>query len=100
MFALENKQVLVIGLSASGSAACRLLRERGAHVTAVDSLDIPEFREVAIELRKIGVAVEVGTNELPPRIFDLAVVTPEISDACSLVQALHRTEIPIIGELE
>jgi UDP-N-acetylmuramoylalanine--D-glutamate ligase len=100
MESLENKQVLVVGLSASGRAACRLLRDRGAHVTAIDSLDIPELREVSTELRAMGVAVELGILDLPRRIFDLAVISPEISDNGPFLQALKQTEIPIIGELE
>ena len=56
MVAVENKDVLVLGLGASGSAATGLLRGRGAAVVAIDSADTESLRREAEELRKLGAA--------------------------------------------
>jgi UDP-N-acetylmuramoylalanine--D-glutamate ligase len=60
MFALENKNVLVIGLGVSGVAATELLLSRGAKVVAVDSSNNEMLRKQAKELRGRGVHVELG----------------------------------------
>ena len=65
MFRLEDKDVLVIGLGLSGTAAARLLISRGARVTAMDNSDTPALRQEAAELRDLGVRVELELR-LPP----------------------------------
>lgn len=100
MHALKEKHVLVVGLSKSGRAACRLLRERGAAVTAIDRFDIPDLHEEAVALRKTGVDVKLGMIEAPSQPFDLAVVSPEVGQSSSVIRGLKQREIPIIGELE
>ena len=71
MFALENKNVLVIGLGLSGLAATELALLRGAKVTAVDSADSESLRKQAADLRARGVRVELGATKLPAGKFDL-----------------------------
>jgi UDP-N-acetylmuramoylalanine-D-glutamate ligase len=44
---LVNKNVLVAGLGVSGAAACDLLLNRGARVTAVDAGDNAALRATA-----------------------------------------------------
>jgi UDP-N-acetylmuramoylalanine--D-glutamate ligase len=100
MFALQNKQVLVAGLGASGVAACRLLRQRGANVLAADQADTPALQEQARELRSLGVDVELGVPLAPVRPFDLFVVSPGLDLRGDFIRDLQSRGTQIIGELE
>jgi UDP-N-acetylmuramoylalanine--D-glutamate ligase len=100
MFVIEDKSVLVIGLGLSGVAATELLLKRGAHVTAIDSVDNKSLREQAMKLRTRGVDVELGVLNVPPRHFDFAVVSPGVPLTHSLILEIYEREIPLIGELE
>lgn len=100
MFALENKNVVVIGLGASGLAASRLLHARGATVTALDQAATPGLDTQAAPLRTLGVHVELGAKFLPLGSFDLAVVSPGVPSSSALVREVAVRKIPLIGELE
>jgi UDP-N-acetylmuramoylalanine--D-glutamate ligase len=100
MFALENKNVLVIGLGVSGVAATELLLSRGAKVVATDSADSSALRDQAAELRERGAHVELGAAHLPLRQFDLAVVSPGVPLDNTLIAEVRAKRIPLIGELE
>jgi UDP-N-acetylmuramoylalanine--D-glutamate ligase len=119
MFALEDKNVLVIGLGVSGVAAAELLVARGARVVAVDSVDNAGSREAAARLRAHGVRVEVGVRKLlpftPPIVrahmrpvkvpapslaYDFAVISPGVPLDIPLVAEVRARKIPLIGELE
>src|SRR5258707_563376 len=100
MLNVTNKDVLVIGLGGRGRAACALLQRQGARVMAVDNNDTADLRVGADQLRPLGVEVALGISELPKRDFTLAVLSPAVPSNTLLVQALARTNIPLIGELE
>ena len=100
MIALQDKSVLVIGLGASGMAACRLLLKHGARVTAVDSADTATVQVQARELRTQGVTVRIGSNAPIAGEFDLAVISPGVPLDLPLVQDLRQRNVPLIGELE
>jgi hypothetical protein len=100
MVSLENKNVLVIGLGASGVAACTLLRERGANVVAVDSADTPRLRGAAAPLLANKVQVHLGASTLSSNGFDLAVVSPGVPWSNPILSRVSRSGVPIIGELE
>lgn len=100
MYVLQNKKVLVVGLGASGEAACHLLRHRGAHVTAVDGSKSPALTQKAADLRKLGVEVHLAAIGVPVGEFDLAILSPGIPLTSNLVQPLRDKRIPVIGELE
>ena len=100
MFALENKQVLVIGLGASGVAASELLRARGAAVTAVDNADTVALRQQAARLRELGVLALLGVALPPSQPFDLAILSPGIQSGNRLVAEVAQRGVPVISELE
>jgi UDP-N-acetylmuramoylalanine--D-glutamate ligase len=97
---LENKDVLVIGLGGRGRAACELLRRHGARVFGVDSADTEDLRESADRLRPLGVEVALGVSSPPQRQFSLAVVSPAVPRKQQLLEAIAKTNVPMIGELE
>src|SRR5579859_2237571 len=100
MFALENKEVLVIGLGGRGRAACELLCRQGAKVVVVDSGDNPDLRENAEKLRPLGVEVFLGASSCPRGNFSLAVLSPTVPPMAPLVQTVVRSRLPLISELE
>ena len=100
MFNPSGKRVLVIGLGASGQAACRLLLRRQAHVTALDAANTPGLRQAAAQLQPLGVQVELGAAHLPADDWDLAILSPGVASASEWVQALRGRGVPVISELE
>jgi UDP-N-acetylmuramoylalanine--D-glutamate ligase len=100
MFILAQKRALVIGLGASGQAAARLLRVRGATVTALDQATSASLQEQADSLTSLGVQVELRATTLPPHPFDLAVISPGVPVNSPLGLAVQERNIPLIGELE
>ena len=63
---LAGQRVLVAGLGVSGPPAARVLTAHGARVTAVDSRDDAERRELAGQLAELGIEVLLGADhELP-----------------------------------
>ena len=100
MITLEHKNVIVLGLGKSGLAAAELLRERGANVIAVDSADTPDLQRDAARLKTLGIAVELGTEEVPGMNFDLAVVSPGVPWSNPVLQELNYRKVQIIGEFE
>ena len=99
MVTLENKNVLVVGLGASGKAACELLLRKGARVSAVDDSRNEELERDAAALKGRGVRVELG-GKVPAESFDLAVVSPGVPWTSPSLKALAEAKTHIIGELE
>jgi UDP-N-acetylmuramoylalanine--D-glutamate ligase len=100
MLELQNKQVLVIGLSGRGWAACEFLRRSGAKVVGVDNANNQDLRHRADRLRPLGVEVVLGATAPPEREFSLAVLSSSLAANTPLVEAVHRSKVPLISELE
>lgn len=98
MHELKNKRVLVVGLGASGSSACRLLIGVEAKVTAVDGADTEELREQADKLRALGAEVRLGVTKVTSK-FDLIVASPGVSSSSPLLKGLFEST-RVISELE
>ena len=63
---LAGLHVLVAGLGITGQSVITLLVSHGASVTALDSRDDAERRDLAGRLAMDGVAVRLGPAELGP----------------------------------
>jgi UDP-N-acetylmuramoylalanine--D-glutamate ligase len=100
MLDLANKQVLVIGLGRPGQAACEFLRRNGARVTGVDQANTQDLRNGAEKLRPLGVEVTLGVSVPPERDFSLAVLSSALPVNIPLLEAIRRTRVPVISELE
>jgi UDP-N-acetylmuramoylalanine--D-glutamate ligase len=100
MLELQNKQVLVIGLSGRGWAACEFLRRSGARVVGVDNANNQDLRHRADRLRPLGVEVVLGASAPPQGDFSLAVLGSSLPANAPLVDAVHRSKVPLISELE
>ena len=82
MLELQNKQVLVIGLSSRGWAACEFLRRSGAKVVGVDHADSHDLRRGADRLRPLGIEVALGVSAPPEREFNLAILSSALPKRC------------------
>jgi UDP-N-acetylmuramoylalanine--D-glutamate ligase len=100
MLRLENKQVLVIGLGRSGQAACEFLRRRGARVTAVDRANTQSLQNGVSKLRPLGVQIALGVSTPPQGDFSLAVLSSALPVNVPLVEAVRRSKVPLVSELE
>jgi UDP-N-acetylmuramoylalanine--D-glutamate ligase len=100
MLELASKQVLVIGLSSRGWAACEFLRRRGAKVVGVDKANNYDLRHRADRLRPLGIEVVLGASAPPAGDFSLAVLGSSLPVNTPLIDAVHRSKVPLISELE
>src|SRR5215510_6780954 len=100
MQGLENKRVLVIGLGASGLAACDLLQRRGAKIVAVDSADTSLLRDHSALMRARGIQVELNATKPPAAPFDFTVMSPGVPTEILLAREASERGIPILSELE
>ncbi len=100
MLDLENQQILVIGLGGRGQAACEFLRRSGAKVMGVDLANNKDLRHGADRLRPLGIEVALGVSVPPERGFSLAVLSSALPLNTPLVEAMRRSKVPLISELE
>lgn len=91
MIDLKGKRVVVVGLGASGLAACRLLVARGAHVVATDQRQVALPDDLAVEAVLGRHAALDGA--------DLVVVSPGVPMFPELAAALARGA-RVWGEIE
>jgi UDP-N-acetylmuramoylalanine--D-glutamate ligase len=101
----DGQGVVVVGLGMTGQSAISLLAGRGASVTAVDSRDDAERRELAERLRKDGVQVRLGAAELGPEASvppgtALVVTSPGLRPDTPLLARTVAAGIDVIGDVE
>ena len=98
---VKGKRAVVIGLGASGVAACKLLVSRGAQaVIGTDSKPREKMEAQAAELEKAGVSLALGGHaEARIAEADLVVMSPGVPMFDELAAA-ERSQIPIWGEIE
>jgi len=87
---LAGKKVVMVGMGKSGTAAVKLLLERGAKVRAVD-----EKPHAAV----LGIAVEPQV-EKSFEGAELVVISPGVPADLDLFQPVRARGVPVIGELE
>ena len=100
MFDLRGKEVVVVGLGTSGSAAARLAVARGARVIGTDGKSVEALGATATELTKLGVDVRGGAIDAADfSKADLVVVSPGVPSFDKLDVAEKKGK-KIIGEVE
>lgn len=88
----------VAGLGVSGTAAARVLAERGERVVVVEAVEGERQRIVAAELARLGVEVRFGPMELPDGVTRL--VTTGWAPHHPLIAAAEAAGVEIVGEVE
>jgi len=97
-FSVRGMRAVVVGGGASGTAAARLLAERGASVTLTD---VRAAIDSQVALQAAGVALVLGSN--PAALAagaDLVVLSPGVPITQPAVAAARRAGVPVIGEIE
>ncbi len=96
---LRGKNVLVVGLGKSGTAAARLLVEKGARVSIVDQRRASDLKAFTKEL-PASVKRIFGQKSFSADGHDLVILSPGVRwDHPSLVSA-RKKKIPVWPELE
>jgi UDP-N-acetylmuramoylalanine--D-glutamate ligase len=94
---LTNRKIVVVGLDASGLAACSLLHRRGARVSAIASSSEKPSQKGTAELKVLGISL---VTEKDLKGFDLAVHSSQTSPRDSALIALGAAGVPVISDLE
>ena len=77
----ENKRVLIVGVGKSGQSAMKLLKEKGCEIAVYDD------------------KIKRTRKNLNGK-FDMAILSPGISDGCAAVKYINENSIPAITEIE
>lgn len=94
------KNILVVGLAKSGSAAAKLFHDSGINVK-VNDLKADENDHYLQELKSLGISVVTGSHPLDMLDnVDLVVKNPGIPYENPLLEEALNREIPIITEVE
>ncbi len=97
----RDQRVAVLGLGRSGEAAARLLADRGARVTTLESGEAAAFASKAAALNALGVETIFGAAaDTHDAAFDLAVISPGLDPAAPLAQNLLARGVRTIAEIE
>jgi UDP-N-acetylmuramoylalanine--D-glutamate ligase len=102
---LAGRAVVVAGLGITGQSVSSLLASQGASVTALDSRDDAERRDVADRLAKEGVATRLGPAQLGPGASvppgtALVVTSPGLRPDTPLLASAVAAGIEVIGDVE
>jgi UDP-N-acetylmuramoylalanine--D-glutamate ligase len=98
---VPGRQVVVVGLAASGVAAAKVLRDRGARVRVTEVRSRDEMEERAREAELAGIDVLAG-GHLPEHLegADLVVTSPGVPERSEILREARRRRIPVWSELE
>ncbi len=98
--ALNDKQVLVIGLGATGLSALRWLQGQGARLSVADTRESPPGLEaIRTEMPDVNVLLGALSAELLLK-QDLIVISPGLSVQEPALQQAIAHKIPVIGDVE
>ncbi|MGD8992684.1 MAG: UDP-N-acetylmuramoyl-L-alanine--D-glutamate ligase [Desulfobacterales bacterium] len=98
---MKDKNVIVVGLGRTGLAAARFLHQQGARIMATDTADESALGDAAVQLRNIGVDVELGAHR--SQVFqesDLIVVSPGVSHTIAPIAQARARGVEVVGEVE
>lgn len=97
---LSGKRVVVVGLGASGIAAAKLCRARGAVTIGMDAMARAKASAGVLALEREGVELALGGNDATDlEKADLVVVSPGVPSFAELENAEKRG-VEVIGEVE
>ena len=98
--ALENRNVVVLGLGLTGLSAARWAARRGARVTVADTRsDPPRAAELASQLAAVPFVGGPFTDDTFAGA-DLVVISPGIAKALPPIQAAVARGVELVGDVE
>ena len=98
---LKNKEVVVVGLGASGVAALRLLKRQGAKARATEVSAKDSVACLAEGLRREGFFIETGRHtEAFLKGASLIVTSPGVADSSFVIRWAGKNNVKVIDEIE
>lgn len=98
---LAHKNILIVGLGASGIAAARFLNNKGARVTVTDMAPEKELAERVALARQMGIRTELGGHDIASfENADLIVISPGVPHTIPPIQHARTKGVPVWGEIE
>jgi len=101
MLELKNKQITVVGVGRSGTAAAKLLVREGARVTLTDNKTDRELGYYLDQLKGTEMRFHLGGHD--PKDFleaDLIVLSPGVKIDIEPIRIARGQGVPIMGEME
>ncbi len=97
---LQNRRFSVIGAARSGLAVAALLQRHGARVFVSDSAPAGRKSEALAELKRLGIAHELGGHS--PRVLeaDTIVISPGVPSDAPVVRDARSHGVQVLSELE
>ncbi len=98
---LNHKNILIVGLGISGTAAARFAKNRGGIVTITDIAKEDALSDYLPDVHKLDVKTELGQHN--PETFenaDLIVLSPGVPHTIFPIKRAKEKGIPILGEIE
>lgn len=101
MMELAGRNILVVGLGASGCEAAAVAGRLGASVVAVDRSRTPSRMDRVGVLESLGVEVRLGVS-VPGDLsrFELVVASPGVPDSSEVLTEARRKDVRVWSELE
>ena len=98
---ITGRNILIVGLGKSGTAACQTMLDLNANVTVQDKRSERDFDPSFINYLR-GRGVTCYFDEIPPDmgIFDMIILSPGASPELSFVEKAKERGAEITGELE
>lgn len=98
---VRDRTVVVVGLAASGLAAARVLRERGADVRVTEVRPREEVADEAEAAERLGAEVLAGGHAPEDlRGADLVVTSPGVPEEASVLAWARDRGVPVWSEIE
>ena len=94
----KNRKVVVIGLDASGTAACQLLKKAGAQVLGVDVPSENPSQKQTSELHALGIKI-ISEKDVPAKV-DFVVHGSQVGAQHPVILKLAKKSIPVFSDLE
>jgi UDP-N-acetylmuramoylalanine--D-glutamate ligase len=98
---LKGKKVTILGMGLSGQAAARWIVSQGAQVICSDLNALKEWpNDFTRWCHQNGVGIETKKHKIDTCLSsDLIVVSPGVSPEISALEAAHKHNIPVLGEM-
>ncbi len=102
IYNVENKKVLIVGFSTTGTASAKYLKSKGFDVYLTEKNPLaPKNKDKAQELEKLGIKLEfsVHSDEFTDGV-NFAILSPSIPEDSEIIQKLKQRNISYFSDIE
>ncbi len=97
---LKKRRFSILGAARSGLAVAGLLRDRGASVFVSDKAPADKMQQAAVEMERMGVPFELGSNTGRVLDADVLVLSPGVPSSAPIVREALAKGVRVVSELE